>query len=41
MDPRGYIKHIKRRRITLICILVYVLEADSKKAVKSIYKPRN
>ena len=41
IDPRGYIKHIKRRQITLICILLYMLEADPKKAVKSIYKPRN
>ena len=41
IDPRDYIKHIKRRQITLIHILVYVLETDPKKAVKSIYKPRN
>ena len=35
IDLRGYIKHIKRRQITLIHILVYVLEADPKKAVKA------
>ena len=30
IDPKGYIKHI-RKEITLICLLVYVLEADLKR----------
>ena len=30
IDPRGYIKHV-RKVITLICLLVYVLKADSKR----------
>ena len=36
IDQRGYIKHIKRRQITLICILVYMLEIDQRGYIKHI-----
>ena len=40
--PKRLYKDIQKEdEITLIRILVYVLEADPKKAVKSIYRPRN
>ena len=41
IDPRGYIKHI-RKVITLIHLLVYVLKANAKRGcIRHIYKTKN
>ena len=38
IDPRGYIKHV-RRVITLIHLLVYVLKADLKRGcIQHVYE---